>query len=301
MSKLEKLNRVRLGMIALIVVLIVVMTSTVFVLIKVSPSAKYNAGYSARSIMNYNCLKKGEVCSYEDIMNSIKITLQVNDKNKYDFYLLKNDEKTATFIMASNLNDDVDWHVENINFRGPTKVYRELLEETKDWTNLIPIDSYKYEDYGLKYYHSKCDTLDAQLQDLLYECTEDRVPVRGYKSVEIVDDGVKITMNNPEGSEMLDQVYYQGPVYARLASYEELYGITPELEYPDWLIDGLNEEEGYWTMTSSTSPTQNYNKGAYALVNREGKPQLVELMTINDSNFKYNKIGLRPVITIDKY
>ena len=300
MSKLEKLNRIRLGMIALIVVLIVVMTSTVYVLIKVTPSAKYNAGYSARSIMNYNCLKKGEVCSYEDIMNSIKIRLQVNEKKAYDFYLLKNDDKTATFIMASNLNNDVDWHVENINFRGPTKVYRQLLEETKDWTNMMPIESYKYEDYGLRYYHSKCDTLQAQLEELYYDCRDDVTPSRGYKSLEIVDDGILITMNNPEGTEMLDQVFYQGPVYARLASYEEIYGITPELEYPDWLIDGLNEEEGFWTMSSSTTPTQNYNNGAYALVNREGKPKLIELNVINDSNVKYNKIGLRPVITIEK-
>ena len=301
MSKLEKAKRLRIGIIVLIIVLLIAMVSIIFLLandIIINP--KYKAGYTSRPFMNYKCLEKGQLCSYEDIMNSVKITIQVNDKEKHDFYLISNDEEKATFIMASNLTDKTDWHIESINFRGPTKAYRELLEKTSGWDNLQAISSYIYDDYGYKYFRSKCDTLDAQLNDLLYDCSDEITPARGYKSIEIHEDGIMITMNNPKNSEMNNNVFYEGPVYVRLATYEELFNITPDLEYPDWLIDGLNEEEGYWTMSSSTTPSQNYNKGAYALVNRSGEPKLVELMTLNDANVKYNKIGLRPVITIKK-
>lgn len=299
MSKLEKLNKLRLSLIILISLLLLIMLITIFILAKVSPKTKHNAGLSARGILNYNCLKKGEICNKADIMNSVKIAFQVNGKETYDFYLIANDENTATFMMASNIKDNVDWHIEELNFRGPTKAYRELMLATKDWVNIPQIKSFLYEDAGNLYYHETCDTIGGQSANLLYDCSNTRTPARGYKLLEITEDGLYLDINVPEGANMDETIFYEAKLFARLPSYEELSRLS-ETELPEWLIDNLAPQTGYWTMTSSTYPSLNYNKGAYALVNDNGKVRLIETPVMNEVRPKYN-IGIRPVITIGKY
>ena len=297
MSKLEKLNKIRISLIILIVILLIAMSISIYVLAKNSKS-NYNAGYKTRSLINYNCLKKGEICSDKDIYNSIKVALKVNEKETYDFYLIANDAETATFIMASNIKNEVDWHIEGINFRGPTKAYRELAAATKDWIYIPNIIDFEYNDGGNIYYHNTCDTIGAQALNLAYDCRDNIIPARGYQKLEILEDGLYIQMNLPAGSTMDEGIFYEGYYYARLPSYEELRDISL-IDLPDWLIDNLEDHTGYWTMTSSTYPTSNYDTAAYAMVNKDGKPLLLEMATLNEVMPKYT-IGIRPIITIDK-
>ena len=174
------------------------------------------------------------------------------------------------------------------------------MAATKEWTNVPQIESFKYEDAGNAYYHDTCDTIGAQANNLLYDCRDNVTPARGYQNLEIKEDGVYLKINLPRDSTLDDTIMFEGPSYARLPSYEDLNDIVPVLEYPDWLIDNLAPNSGYWTMTSSTFPTLNYNQGAYALVNQDGEPRLIEIMTMNEANPKYNNIGIRPIITINK-
>ena len=130
MSKLEKLDKLRIRLIIIMVILLVIMLSVIVMYILPKTSPKYNAGYKARPMSNYYCLVKGKVCSPDDIYNSIKVKIAVNKLQSYDFYLIANDEDTATFMMASNLKDDVDWQLEGINFRGPLTAMKTLIDES---------------------------------------------------------------------------------------------------------------------------------------------------------------------------
>jgi len=301
MSKLEKLGKLRKRLIIIMVILLVIMLSLIVMFILPKTSPKYNAGYKARPYTNYYCLAKGSVCSPEDIYNSIKVTIPVNASQAYDFYLISNDKDTATFIMASNLVDDTDWHIEGINFRGPTKALKTLIEETNNWNGLNTIQEYKYEDSGYKLYQEHCSTTENQLADLLYDCSTRTVKARGYKGFEIDPTGLTINFNVPKDSNMKDNAFFSNRhIYARLASVEELYDISSGLDFPDWLIDNLAENEGYWTMSSSTSSTYNYNEAAYGVVNYEGETRIVELRTLNEANEVFKHNGIRPVITIEK-
>ena len=297
MSKLEKLNKIRISLIILIVLLLIGMIITIFILAMTSKKI-YKTGNITRGILNYNCLKKGEVCTEEDIINSIKVSIPVNEKEIYDFYLISNDKDYATFIMASNLKNNVDWHIEEVNFRGPTKAYRELMALTKDWTYIDPIEDFSYEDAGNYYYHRNCDTIADQANNLIYDCRDNITPARAYQKLEILEDGLHIKMNLPKGSAMDEDLFYEGTLYARLPSYEDISDISPGGP-PDWIIDNLEEHSGYWTMTSSTFPTLNYNKAAFAVLNKEGNGIIREMMTLNEAMPNYN-IGIRPVITLKK-
>ena len=301
MSKLDKLNIFKRNLVIFSLCLLVCMVVGILMIIPQSMHKEFNAGYQSRKLTNYNCLKKGEVCTQEDINRAIKVQIQVNEEETRDFYLISNDEESATFIMADNLEDDVDWHVEGINFRGPTKAIRQLLTSTENWYNLPIIASYKYEDFGNYWYNQKCGTIQDQLSDLLYDCAKDITPARGYKDITIDENGLTINFNIPKDTNMPDHVTYEvDAVYARLPSLEDIMDMNETVVYPEWLIDNLEDGEGFWTMSSSTNQTYNYNMAAYAVVNYNGTARLIELMTLNDMNNHFKKIGIRPVITIDK-
>ena len=87
---------------------------------------------------------------------------------------------------------------------------------------------------------------------------------------------------------------------ARLLTYEDIEPFVAREELPDWLIDHLRDGEGYWTASSSTYPTYNYTKAVFGVVNDKQQGKLMELLPVSQDNENFKKMGVRPVITLQK-
>ena len=262
----------------------------------------YVSSYKAKSIDSYSCLKKGNVCSKEDIYHAMKVSIPVNDIESYDFYLLSNDAEAATYIMDHNLLDDVNWHNERINLKGPTNVFRVLAEVTNNWTSIPIISSYEYKDYGQELFQEFCDPTNGT-KDELYDCNTDKIETRGYLGLEITDGDLFVKANLPtvNGVSMMDGTsIHDYPFRVRIPSYEEIWNLNKDFVLPDWLMDHLYSNGSYWTMSSSTLPGSNYMQGVFAVANYEGNADLLDVYSKNDANSFYNHTGIRPVITLEK-
>ena len=166
-------------------------------------------------------------------------------------------------------------------------------------------ENYEYLDFGRLFAEEQCSPGKEQKKDFPYECLEEEQLARGYKRIFIKDGIEQIEFNlqdslkeNPDdfsGTIISDQ-----EIKARLLTYDEVIQYDYDDSAPDWLIDHLREKEGYWTASSSTFPTSNYTMGAFAIVNYKGKPSIREVYTVADSNDDFKKIGIRPVIEIQK-
>ncbi len=104
---------------------------------------------------NNSCLTEG-ICE-----NGTKLNVKVNEKENYDFYVIKDDGNELTLIMNKNLGPTVAWiskedyiaaggtesdygYTGNNN-KGPLTALKQLEELTSDWTN-IPAYNYTLED-----------------------------------------------------------------------------------------------------------------------------------------------------------
>ena len=81
------------------------------------------------------CITKGNTC----ILNTdgIMVTVQVNENQTEDFYVLADDGNKATLILNRNLGDNVAWCASaEDNSCGPITVVTYLQSQTSTWTNL---------------------------------------------------------------------------------------------------------------------------------------------------------------------
>ncbi|MBQ6840728.1 MAG: hypothetical protein IJO63_01245 [Bacilli bacterium] len=236
------------------------------------------------------CVQKGNICNEAAISSGVPVEIKVNDSQKIKFYVIDNTEDNMTLLMAENLEDNVNWHNELINIKGPVTAMEVLGENTKSWSLIENINNYTYDDYGLKYFNKKCSSIDISG----YDCSDDIYEVRGYKKI-VLSNSSYIEWNLPEE----DAIYnFDNKTFkARLITVEELTKLLSKGENK-WLISNLNENEGYWTLSSSTVQKTDYNAGAYAVINLEGKP-VIEPAYVDIYNNDY-KIGIRPVIVVDK-
>ena len=308
MNKLEKINVIRRSLIFLIVFALVatllIITSTV--LWQKKQPKMYTSLYTAREMGRYPCLARGNVCSQEDIDKAIKVKLAVNDSQIYDFYLLSNDEETATFILAQNIGKITNWTEEWSNLKGPFSAMIELASATKDWEYIDPITDYTYLDYGNEFYKEYCSLDHSNDEDFYYDCTTDINPTRGYNGITIEKGRAHIEFNLNYSAEDFDYDYtgVTIPNYyfrARLLTYEDVtknYSAFEDL--PDWFMDNLVNEGGYWTASSSTYPTTQYTQGVFGVVNDNGHAMIKELFPLGEKNPQFKKLGIRPVITITK-
>ena len=223
-----------------------------------------------------SCIKKGNKCSQEQIKEGIYLSFAVNDKKTYDFYMIDNDENYMTLLCSKNLGKS-QWNTENINMKGPVTPIYELYELTKDWTNVLTIDGFTYDDYGYK----SC-LKNASKEEKNY-CSEG-----GYHNIKLSKENSYVETNI-----LNDDKYYifdlDDEFKARLITVEELLNLDMQI----WLKDNLQNGEGYWTMSSSTAANISFSSGAYALM-YDGKKTSIESINVSLN------LGLRPVIKIEK-
>ena len=305
MNKMNMINKLRKSLIFLVVLALI--ATVVIILIKIfwdtSSYKIYQSPYTARSWEQYDCLKLGNVCSHEDVLKAIKVKLPVNEKETYNFYVIDNDETTATLLMDSNLGGIEDWSMADTNQRGPISAFGEVLKRTENWTFIPIIESYEYLDFGKEYFLDICKEENKDSRDSTYDCSADRL--RGYNGISIQNGKAIIKINEEDYSEnngdMYQTLLVADRARTRLITFEEYQNLRMPSGYPDWLIDNTTENEGYWTLSSSTFESTLYSTSALAVTNYLNKPLIRELYLVNQSNGLNKRNGLRPVITIDKY
>ncbi|MBE6148667.1 MAG: hypothetical protein E7167_04180 [Firmicutes bacterium] len=244
-------------------------------------------------IENNECIKKGNVCSLQDIKNGVYVDVEVNDKKSYGFYVISNTENEMTLIMNENIADNIDWHHELINMKGPLEALGQLSDYTYSWTKIDIIDNYTYDDYGKKYSDKLCE----EGSNPGYSCKYSIYKTRGYNKIVLSKDEKYVDFNfAPEEEEpLLRQDLSDFNLRARLITVEEVN----ELANAKWLDYGLKDNEGYWTLSSSTAANTRYAVGAYAVVKAENGISVESLFIQNSLNEEL-KIGIRPVISIEK-
>ena len=103
---------------------------------------------------NNSCLTDG-ICE-----NGTKLNVKVNEKENYDFYVIKDDGEELTLIMNKNIGPTVAWITKEdyeaaggtawvsrygANDKGPLTALKQLEDLTKEWTNIKTYD-YTLED-----------------------------------------------------------------------------------------------------------------------------------------------------------
>lgn len=249
-------------------------------------------------IEEHECTKKGNICTDEDIYNGLEVAVEVKENVTYRFYMISNTEDNMTLIMANNVNNQEDWHNELINMKGPTKALGTLIERTKAWDNVDDITNFTYEDYGLKSFIENCQNNTTEPD---YDCNNGQSEGRAYKSVNITKNKVEYiyNMETIDGMEPAESFSYAAKAKARLITLEEVFDIAKDKKIPRWLSVGLKDQQGYWTMSSSTAMNTQYSAGAFAITNTNEETTIESLYVNNSLNSGY-LIGLRPVITITK-
>ena len=304
---MEKINRIRISLISIIVIALIATAFTLLLtsLWNLGQPKLYTSAYTTREMWKYPCLEKGNVCTINDIIRSIKVSIPVNDKEKKVFYLISNDKDTATFIMDSNLVDQINWYGERINLKGPITALTSIGTLTDNWTNIPIIEDYEYLDEGKAYYEDLCSVDFGEDPKIYYDCTDQYIPTRGYNGLTIKKGILNVKYNLPEEEEdemivTQEGTFREHKLRARLPELKELQALRTEAGYPDWLIDNLREKFSYWTMSSSTLQISGYMQGAWGVINEEGIANIKEFYTKNDSNGEYKNVGIRPIITINK-
>jgi len=233
-----------------------------------------------------NCLKKGNLCTLDEIKTGLVVPVAVNDNDTYDFYVIDNTAEQLILIMAKNIGKDVDWSMEGINFKGPVAPVFEVYDYTTNWDNINKITNYIYEDFGYK----QCLALPDDSEE------KNLCKFGGYIKFVInekeayVDHDIE-ELGNEDGR---DYVLGDYDFKARLITVEEI----EKLDNPSWLGNDLENGEGYWTMSSSTAANTSFNAGAYAVV-KTSDVMTVESLKVTLAEIPY-KVGVRPVITIPK-
>ena len=262
----------------------------------------------AKEIKDIKCLKKGNVCSFQEIYDGIKIKYAVNDKETYEFYLISNDEDTATYIMANTLEEMSSWAGEIVNFKGPTDSLYNLNTYIKDWKNVPLIESYSYKDFGYQYYQKVCVTNEIDVEG--YDCSK----TAGYQSLEINDGKGLLTFNLPsyvfenleEGEEeqILKSWNFEYLLLrARLITKEEVDSlVNAKGVIAPWLVDHMKDGDTYWTLSSDPYPTDFYLVSAFMVRNNENHTNIsMGVVAKYDDEGKPVANGyLRPVITLKK-
>jgi len=213
----------------------------------------------------YSCVKTlNEKCLEEDIKSDegIKVNVQVNESENYDFYVVSDTGSELTLIMDRNLgnkiewisktdyNDDTNYGTFGNNNKGPITALQELKSLTSTWKNIDPYS---------------------------YILTNDSDNLGGsYGYTEVLEENVK----------------------ARLLTYTEANSLgctSSSGSCPIWLSANLSsmntaeEPYGYWLSTAYSSSS------SWAwLINSSKKLEYNFYLYSNNGN------GIRPVIKIKK-
>ena len=276
-----------------------------FFVTRIRSTKEYESKIPTQEIEDVKCLKKGNVCSADEIIDGIKVRIKVNDKETYDFYLISNDGEEATYIMSENLKTKSNWSGEMINFKGPSEALYKMGVDTSDWKNIPIIEDYTYEDEGIALYKAICEDKTFEYKD--YDCTK----YAGYNGLEIKHGKVTLKYNLPpldgEGlpeeieiptSGSIDGIYLRSRLLTK-ADYS--YLVKKDIG-PSWLIDNMKRGEYYWTLSSDVSVGNDYILSAYVIENVDNKAEnITEYVMSNNMDPSLEAVGYnRPVITLEK-
>jgi len=192
------------------------------------------------------------------------VAVKVNEKNVYNFYIIEDTETEVTLIMDRNLGETVGWYAGSTNNRiGPVTALNYLNTQTKNWTNIKPIENYIY-----------INNLNGTTNTY------------GYQKL-VITNGIGV-LTSQDGS----TTELQETSRARLLTYEEADPLKTNNngKSPTWLYGNLSSSapSGYWWLTSSTD---NYYYGK--MINYNGN-------YLNDDTRYSTAYGVRPVITLVK-
>lgn len=299
----KKQNTFKKILIGIIVVLVIFLAIAIpFSILNLNNSEQEKSLTKAKDVKDYECTKKGEVCSFEEMYEGVEVNVEVAKDEIYTFIMIANDRDTMTLMLQQNIEEDVAWHSELINMKGPQLALQTLNEKVAGWTKISFIENYNYTDGGKKDLDKICNSDTAEPG---FKCPEDESDSRCYNGLSITNGTVTFYFNLPKDANTEDGVSIstEGTILAkakaRLITLEEIEEYNTDDGIASWLIEGLAENEGYWTMTSSPSMTTAYYQGAISLVNKDGNPS-VEATYVAGGQEANLKVGLRPVITIDK-
>lgn len=281
---MKKRNILIVPIILLILVLVAIIIYTVFF------SKNNYKPKDAKTIEEVDFLSSTKVASSSQLVKGVKINVGVEENTSTDsntednktekspYYVVGNDEVNITLLPVENLEKS-SWS-DTDNLSGPTVAMRKLSELTSSWSNLEPIDTFFYNDYGLERLLNTGSEYDPSVSDLDYYNSPG-----GYENISINQGVCTISSIGTEGS----SVNTLGDNFkVRLATLEEV----KKMKLSSWLIEGLKDGEGYWLLTSSTTG-KNHNANAYAVFNEAGKA-VIKSVSVK------TQLYLRPVIVVTK-
>ena len=244
-----------------------------------------NGRVSDGAIEKYELFRLIQDISPSGLSIGDEYTYQVNDSDKFTFYVLSIDDTKVNLIMDRNICEDgttetqqkkctIAWDSRFGNRKGPVTAMQGLYNATKNWDNVYNID--------------------LEYDDILELTNAGYSTENGYKGINIIDGVGKII--NKEENELVSIGTELEPLKARLPLFSEVYGTDGNHctwntnSCPLWLktnILGYPLTEGYWLLSSSP------NSSILSSVIRAGRLAAYE---VNDTNW----FGIRPVITILK-
>ena len=192
-KKTNKLKKVLIVFIVLLVIIIAIAIPFSLLTKDKEPSNGKNKLKGPKDVKTYECTKKGEVCSFEEMYEGVEVNVEVAEGKTYTFSMIANGKDTMTLMLQENILDDIEWHEEGINMKGPQTLMYELNEIVKEWTKLDDIIQYEYTDKGKKTSDSYCSTATSPTE---YECPKDKYDKRGYTGINITDGKIKMLFSS---------------------------------------------------------------------------------------------------------
>ena len=281
---MKKKKMLVVPVILLILVLVAIIVYTVFF------SKNNYKPKDAKTIEEVDFLSSTKVASSSQLVKGVKINVGVENNNSSNdnteqgkaeespYYVVGNDEINITLLPVKNLEKS-SWSDTN-NLSGPTIAMKKLSELTSSWSNLEPIDTFFYNDYGLERLLNTGSEYDPAESDLDFYNSPG-----GYENISINQGVCTISSIGAEGT----SVNTLGESFkVRLATLEEV----KKMKLSSWLIEGLKDGEGYWLLTSSTTG-KDHSANAYAVFNNSGKA-VIKSVSVK------TELYLRPVIVVTK-
>lgn len=299
----KKKNNFKKLLVTFIIILVIILAIIIPVslLSKDKPGNNKNKLKGPKDVKTYECTKKGQICSFQEMYKGVEVNVEVAKDKTYTFSMIANDKNTMTLMLQQNIEKDVEWDEEGSNQKGPQTALYKLNELIKDWENIPSIKKYSYTDRGKIDSERICSSIGERDE---YQCPKQPTDKRGYNGLTIEDGNIKFLFNLPQiddpepGFETLTEGTILTTAKARLITIEEYEEFITDDGIAKWLLEGLDKNEGYWTMTSAHKLTTGYNYAAIAIVNKDGKIR-TENVPVARGN-EYYKVGIRPVIKIDK-
>lgn len=203
-------------------------------------------------IFSDDCVKKGNVCTNNQIKNGISVGVKIND-TEYKFHVIANDEDNIELLMDNNLGPSIPWissldykkyasgsspdsnislnsqlctgYYGACNYLGPITALLHLQSLTEQWLNIPDINYYGYYD-------------------------------NGSKSISVVSGSLTVFFNDNRSTTINN-------IKARLATYEEVNNLCIDGTCPCFLYDHLDgnmndcpnnvidtNQKGYWLLTA---------------------------------------------------